>query len=103
MLTIGTFTKHGNNYTGEIRTIGLAIVAEVRAVDAATPKAPNFRVYADTVEVGAGWLRYNKTGGAFISIRMDDPCLPAPLNAMLIERDGQHLMVWERKEPKAAE
>lgn len=100
MLTIGTFTKNGNDYTGEIRTIGLAIAAELRAVEHTNPKGPNFRVYADTVEVGAGWTRVGKNGGVFISIRMDDPSLPAPLRAMLIERDGQHLLVWERRPPK---
>jgi len=96
MLTIGTFIKHDHGYTGEIRTIGLAITAELRAVSNPNPKAPNFIVYADTVEVGAGWSRTAENGSKFISIKMDDPALPAALNAKLIERDGQHLLMWQR-------
>ena len=98
MLTIGTFTKNQDGYKGEIRTIGLAITSEIKPVKSDNEKAPNFRVYADTVEVGAGWVRTAKeSGDEYISIKMDDPCFPATIYAVLVEREGQHLLQWSRK------
>ncbi len=56
MAQIGTFTRTVDGYTGTIRTFTLKrdIIIIVPAIATDTENAPNYRVLADDVEIGAG-------------------------------------------------
>ena len=55
-------------------------------------------------EVGAGWNRKSKDGGkTYVSVKLDSPLLPAPLNCALFTRDdGTYVLVWDREKPAEA-
>ena len=66
-------------------------------VETSKGKAPDFRVVAeDGIEIGGAWKRKSKSGNVYLSVRLDDPSFTAPVYANLIERDGQHLLIWNR-------
>lgn len=68
----------------------------------ATPsdKAPQFRIYADAVELGAAWQKHSEqTDRAHLSVKLDVPSFPAPIYATLIEVEGEESLsrIWSRQ------
>jgi len=97
MTTIATFTKTENGYIGEIHTLALKSKLTLSPADNTKGKAPDFRVIAeDGIEIGGAWKRKSKSGNPYLSVRLDDPSFTAPVYANLVERDGQHLLIWNR-------
>jgi uncharacterized protein (DUF736 family) len=102
MSTIGTFTqtKEGG-WIGTIHT--LTLNAKVRFVpndNRPSDLAPSFRIFAGHSEIGAAWQRQSSGDHPkpFLSVRLDDPCLPEPLMAALFESTdgGEAQLVWKR-------
>ena len=61
MATIGTFTKTDNGFAGTIQTLGLkATKVTVSSVEKSADTAPDFRIKAGAVEIGAAWHRTSK-------------------------------------------
>ena len=56
-------------------------------------------------EAGAAWKKTSKDGKkAFLSVRLDSPFLPVPVNAALFpakDGAGRHVLIWDRKKPEA--
>jgi uncharacterized protein (DUF736 family) len=56
-------------------------------------------------DLGVAWNRHStKTGKLYLSVKLDSPFLPAPVNAALIQpdqEDGEFALVWSRKKPAA--
>ena len=100
MATIGTFTQTQNGFTGDIAT--LTIQAKKVAIQAETERtaenAPTHRIYLGKIEIGAGWAKRSSEGRDYVSVKIDDPSLPAPLYARLFaEEDGKtHSLIWTR-------
>lgn len=101
MSVIGMFmpTKEGG-WSGTIRT--LTIDAKLRFVpndNRDSERAPAFKLYVGRSEVGAAW---RERGGKkeYLSVRLDDPVLAAPVHAALFPaEDGQEAhLVWRRRE-----
>jgi uncharacterized protein (DUF736 family) len=99
MATIGTFTRTEIGFTGDIATLTIqarkvTIVEESRGGE----HAPTHRIFLAKAEIGAGWAKRSKEDRDYISIKLDDPSLPAPLYANLYaEEDGRTFsMVWSR-------
>jgi uncharacterized protein (DUF736 family) len=61
-------------------------------------KAPDDRISANGVELGAGWRRSaRETGAVYLSVKLDNPSLPAPINASLVQGDdSKHKLIWSR-------
>ena len=59
MSTIGTFTKTADGaYTGAINTLSLNVKAVAfRPNDKTNPDAPDYRIFAGKVELGAAWKK----------------------------------------------
>ena len=101
MANIGTFKKSGDtNYTGEIVTISLQkknvrIVAEEAS---GIENAPSHRVFVTKAEIGACWQKTSKEGRDYLSIKLDDPSLNAPIFASLFaDEDGKIFnLIWSR-------
>lgn len=99
MTTIGSFTKTSDgSFHGGIRTLTLNVKGvEIRPVELTTDKAPDHRVIAGQTEIGAGWTVARDGKPPCLSIRIDDPSLPAPLCALLVETDAGHELRWSRR------
>lgn len=96
MATIGTFTKTNAGFSGTIQTIGLKAKVTITPAEKRGESQPDFRVFVAKVEIGAGWARTSKGGRDFVSLKLDDPSFAAPIYANLVERDGQHELIWSR-------
>jgi uncharacterized protein (DUF736 family) len=103
MANIGTFTKaEDGTLSGFIKTLQLNTKARFVPLAATSEDAPDFRIFAGNVEIGAAWKKVSQQGGRpYVSAKLDDPSLPAPIFASLYEDDekGQFSMIWTR--PKA--
>jgi len=98
MSNIGSFTKQEDGFAGTLRT--LAFNAKVKIVPIAkdNDKAPDYRVFAGVTEIGAAWKRQSKANKAYLSVRLDDPSLAAPVNARLVDgEDGSATLFWSRR------
>ena len=97
MATIGTFTKTNAGFNGTIQTLNLKAKVAINPVEKSSDAAPDYRAYIDKVEIGAGWTRTSQGGNReFVSLKIDDPSFAAPIYANLIERNGQHDLIWSR-------
>jgi len=99
MAIIGSFTRdEAGAFTGTIRTLSLTVKASIRPVQKDNDKAPDYRVMNSAgVEFGAGWSRTSREERAYVSVKLDDPSLAAPIYASLVEgEDDQHNLIWSR-------
>jgi uncharacterized protein (DUF736 family) len=99
MATIGTFTKSGNEFVGEIITFNMQ-AKNVRFVpnDArGNDKSPAYRVLAGRAEIGAAWSERSKNDVDYHSVKLDDPSFAGPIYANLFEGEGgEYQLVWNR-------
>lgn len=107
MATIGFFRPTDEDgFTGEIGTLSLRarhirIVADPHR---ASDKAPTHRVLCGRVEIGAGWPPHAGEGRARLRLKLDDPGLPAPLYASLVEPgpgETAYPLIWSRRPASA--
>ena len=98
MATIGIFTKTSDGYTGQVRTLTMKLDLTVRSCPKDTDKGPDYRLFVDGAECGAGWTRQSNAGRDYISCKLDDPTFPAPVYTSLVtSEDGQrHSLIWSR-------
>ena len=100
MANIGTFTKSGDNYQGEIVTMSVQQKkVRIEPEDAGTNEdAPTHRVFVGRVEIGAAWAKTSKEGRAYLSVKLDDPSFNAPIFASLFaDEDGKTFnLIWSR-------
>ncbi len=98
MAQIGSFTRSDDGIlSGAIRTLSLNIKARLIPADPSpNGKAPDLRVLAGNVEIGAAWKRTSKENTVYHAVKLDDPSFPAPIFANLVEVDGGYALVWSR-------
>jgi uncharacterized protein (DUF736 family) len=76
MATIGSVTKREDGrYEGELRTLSTrAEISILPVTDKASPNQPDYRVIAQGIEIGAGWLRMGQTSGKeYVSLSIAAP------------------------------
>ena len=99
MTIIGTFTKQEDGFNGTLRTLTLNVKVKLVPIAEHSDNAPDYRLVAGTMEIGAAWKRQTKTNKAYLSVKVDDPSFPAPLNARLIDaEDGIMNLYWTRRD-----
>lgn len=97
MANIGNFTRDGANFTGAITTLALKAKATLQPNTKASDLAPDYRVYAGGVEIGAAWLKTSKGERPYLSVKLDDPSFPGAIFCRMIEgQDGRHQLLWSR-------
>lgn len=97
MATIGTFTKTGDGFSGTVSTLTLNVKVQVRPAEKASEKAPDYRIFSGRAEIGAAWKKTSNEGREYLSMKLDDPSLPAPILANLFEmEDGEYELIWSR-------
>ena len=99
MNTIGTFSKRADGgYSGSVRTLFFEVRGvELRPVARQSDKAPDFRLIRDGVECGAAWSKTGQDGRRYVSVKMDDPSLMAPIFANLVEAEDGYRLIWSRR------
>ncbi len=103
MANIGTFVKAlDGNLTGTIKTLRLNTKAKLVPLEATDNGGPDFRIFAGNVEIGAAWKKVSQQGRSYISVKLDDPSLPAPIYTSLHEGNvaGEFDMIWTRPQAK---
>ena len=95
-MIIGKFTydNASDTYSGELYSRALPSKVTLTPNAKRSDKAPDYRVVAGAHELGGGWKRTSKEKGRpFISVHIDDPALPAALDATLGENGD---LIWNR-------
>jgi len=96
MATIGTFKRTDKGFDGTIKTLTLNVKAQLQQQTPDNDKAPNYRVFAGSVELGAGWTKRSQSGADYVAVKLDDPSFSAPVFANLVEQDGNWVLIWSR-------
>ena len=98
MATIGTFTKTGESFTGAVKTLSINAKTTIKPADKASDKAPDYRVFAGNVEMGAAWRKTSNEGRFYLSVNLDYPSFPSPIYATLVEgEDDAYSLIWSRR------
>ena len=98
MSRIGTFTKLDDGFNGSLQTLSLNVKCKIVPINTTQDKGPDYRVLAGPLEIGAAWKRQTSANRAYLSVKIDDPSFPAPVNARLIdEQDGSSSLYWSRR------
>jgi uncharacterized protein (DUF736 family) len=108
--------NEGPGFRGKLRTLTHKLRLELHPnQDKRGGESPDLLVYADEggdlVEIGAAWQRQVQARGAnngrrFLSITLDDPSFPAPLNVAAFEPDSEGLpwlITWTRPRQQGRE
>lgn len=102
-MIIGNFRLEDDSFRGEITTLTLRRTDVVlRPTNKTGEREPDYRIVQETetgtVELGAAWKRQSGKGREFLSVVLDDPALPASVNAALFlaDHDDTATLVWQR-------
>lgn len=103
-MIIGNFNKEGDSYFGNIQTMSQNIAVSIKpAKGNGSDKSPTHRVFSKARsgnDIGAAWTsQSDKTGKEYLSLKLDDPYLPAPIRANLVEpedQEGKFILIWTR-------
>lgn len=98
MAQIGNFKRDASGeIAGTIKTLTLNAKAVFRPVDKDNDKAPDYRLFAGPVEIGAAWTKTSREDREYLSVKLDDPSFTAPIYASLVQGDGdEHRLLWSR-------
>ena len=101
MATIGSFAKIDNGYVGCGEDAHAQRQGPLAPVEKEKDAAPDFRIFAGATEFGAAWKKKAKeTGREYLSVKLDDPSLPAPIYGTLVEAEGEanvFFLIWSRR------
>jgi uncharacterized protein (DUF736 family) len=111
-MIIGNFLydPEKDTYSGDITTLTLQRDnVSLRPNKKSGEREPDYRIVHEqggaSVEFGAAWKRESEKGRAFLSLVLDDPALPTPVNAALFlsDADATARLVWQRPAKKDPE
>jgi uncharacterized protein (DUF736 family) len=109
-MLIGKFTEEGEGYQGWIEAFALKVDGvRIMPMTAKMGAGPDYAVIAYTdgdmldeneiYELGAAWKKTSKKGKPYLSVKLDGPTLPAPINCALTQQpDGSYGLIWNRKD-----
>jgi uncharacterized protein (DUF736 family) len=97
MSIIGTFTREGKDFVGQITTLSVKTKATIRPVEKTGDQAPHYRVVSGQADIGAAWSQTSKENREYLSVKLDDPSFPAAIYCRLVGLDGEEQqLVWSR-------
>ena len=100
MANIGSFKKSGQEFQGEIVTLSLQTkgVRIVPETDRTNGNGPSYRIYVGRAEIGAAWSKRSTEGRDYLSVKLDDPSLNAPIYANLFDDEDAetYTLIWSR-------
>lgn len=100
---IGNFKPAGDSYAGTIKTLTFKTEAVFEPIEKKSEKAPDYRVTTGYTDIGVAWKKTSEAGNAYLSVRLDDPALPAAIMRRLVKTGAEfsHGLVWERPRKRA--
>ena len=109
-MIIGNFSYDpaADTYRGDLCTLAIRQAHMIIRPNAkSSEKEPDYRVVLHAPkgpEIGAAWKRKSEGGKPFVSVVIDDPALPNPLNAALFlaEQENTARLVWSRGKKESA-
>ena len=102
-MIIGNFKKNDNGFRGTIHTLTLNVEVAIEPVTSKkNEKGPDYRVTTGHTELGAAWKETSGAGNVYLSVRLEDPALPATVFCALV-KSGElgYSLVWERNRKKS--
>jgi uncharacterized protein (DUF736 family) len=99
MPQIGTFTKTKTGFSGRVRTLALDAELTIRPAEKSDAEnAPDHRIFAADLEVGAAWSRSGERAGDYLSIhRRSDLHAAAARRLFQSEADAKVWnLMWSR-------
>lgn len=98
MAIIGAFAKQQDgSFRGYVKTLTLTLEGLImRPSDRETDKAPDYRIFAARIEVGAAWKKVSRDNRDYLSVKLDDPSFPSAIYASLVDADEGYSLVWSR-------
>jgi uncharacterized protein (DUF736 family) len=99
MAIIGHFTTQENGgFIGTIQTLTFSTRATFEPLSKRGDKSPDYRIMFGLVDLGAAWKRSSDNGQSHLSVRLDDPSFPSPINCRLKKTGIEHgySLIWER-------
>jgi uncharacterized protein (DUF736 family) len=100
-MIIGTFKKTELKLSGSLS----AYLGGSKVTFLSNNKGPDFTLIDQMgCELGLAWRRTSKAGKEYISVKLDSPNWPAPINAALFaDANGHHRLVWDREDRKSGD
>jgi uncharacterized protein (DUF736 family) len=94
---IGEFQKEGKELIGSVETLLIRLKpVRMRPQD----KGANYSIHGpDDCELGAAWRKSGQYGD-YLSVKLDCPALPAPINAIMSLKandSGFYTLRWQRR------
>jgi len=91
MSAIGYVSRHQNGFKGQLRTLTIRTDIDIVPASKTSDAQPDYRVVANGVEVGAGWVRRSESSGRdYVSLSFAAPEFgPRRLYANLGRAAGQ--------------
>ena len=101
MARIGTFTFANEQFSGTVLTLNQNIRCRIVPVgDKRSDDSPDYRIVTGSgYELGVAWAKVSRNDRGYLSVSIDDPSLPAPIYARLMESSttpGEHELLWSR-------
>ena len=98
-MIIGTVTQNNEGFEGTLAT--LTVQSSLKLIPVAngqSENAPDFRVYANGINIGAAWKRTSKGDDPrdYIAVKLDDPAFAAPVYANLVDAGEKMDLIWSR-------
>ena len=53
------------------------------------------------LDLGIAWQNKSAKGNDYLSIKLDNPFLSAPVNCALVKQSDGYALIWDREKPKA--
>jgi uncharacterized protein (DUF736 family) len=100
-MKIGTFTHENGVYVGSIPAfVGPSLPVRIAPTDL---KGIDYLVTlaGSGIELGVAWQKTSAKGNAYLSVKLDSPFLPAPVNCALVKQTDGFALVWNRAKPQA--
>jgi uncharacterized protein (DUF736 family) len=93
-MIIGNFKKQAKGYAGDLITL----THQAKLVFTPASKSVDYEVTLDGIKLGAAWQKTaRESGKEYLSVQLDSPFLPSPVNCALMPQDnGTHILVWSR-------
>jgi uncharacterized protein (DUF736 family) len=102
MLTIGTFIQDGDDFVGAITTVTFQEQAAILPnLDKRGKRSPDYRVYANGVQIGEA-RKATVESGPYLSVVIDDPSFAGPVHCRLLDEGyGQYRLDWNHRREHA--
>ena len=96
-MIIGNFKKQAKGYAGDLITL----THQAKLVFTPASKGVDYEVTLDgikSIKIGAACKKTaRESGKEYLSVQLDSPFLPSPVNCALMPQDnGTHILVWSR-------